>query len=382
MDYKRDSMIGMQKKEHTTSFDGQLEAAVVQECIQTDRSIVLKKDLEITNPGDQNSATTPIRQVKCRKKHCKQYEFSTDLKERNILLTTGSMERLNQMNGVSNRKTKIKLASGESVFLSHNVDVKCPSNHLVTKISEGPAKEHFYIQNRKWTDQYLTVKSCEKGSGIFYSKKGDGDIIQRTFYSNGETLHSVLCGDQMALDLKNNDCRNFGEIHLWETNGSNAQKFKFESSGRITVGSCRLDGGGSANKPSLYVWKSTILYSGSGCNGWTDPRPYYWAWCDEETVDYEWWKWNKIIIPHETREIWCNKPKSNAGLIIDENDTKSTGKITSDASSGDPPAKCPDGYYVTGYSCEDYFCYSISLFCKKVKVSDCRTFFQSFYMIL
>lgn len=350
-------MLGMHVEEQSASFDESHEAAVIKECIQSDRSIELKQDLEVTTPNSNPS--TPIRSVKCRKKHCKQYEFSTDLKEIKKLLKAdeASTKKLNQMNGVSIGKSKIKLAGGKTAYLSHNLEVKCPSNHLATKFSEGVQKEHFYIENRKWTNQYLTVTSCNQGSRIKYSKKDDGNVIQRTFYANGNTIHSAFCGDKMALDLEGNGCFNGGKIHLWQTNGSNAQKFTFGSNGWITIGGCRLDGGGSANQPYLYVWKDRIET--------TD----YFFFETTEDLDHPWWKWNKITIPHKTREIWCKEPDSSAGIIIDENDIKSTGTITSDESSGDPPAACPDGYYVSGYKCEDYFCYSFSLICKKIKVS-------------
>ena len=350
-------MFGMQVEEQSVSFDESFEAAVIKECIQSDRSIELKQDLEIATPDSNPS--TPIRSVKCRKKHCQQYEFSTDLKEIKKILKAdvASTEKLNQMNGVTNGRNKIRLAGGKTAFVSHNVEVKCPSNHLATIFAEGAQKEHFYIENRKWTNQYLTVTSCEQGSRIAYSKKGDGNVIQRTFYMNGDSIHSAFCGDKMALDLEGNGCFNNGKIHLWQTNGTPAQKFTFKENGWITIGGCRFDGGGSANQPYLYVWKDTTKTT--GCCLWKKTK----------TLNHPWWKWNKITIPHITREIWCKEPDSSAGIIIDENDTKSTGKISSDESFGDPPAKCPDGYYVSGYTCEDYFCYSFSLICKKIKVS-------------
>lgn len=346
-------MLGMQVEEQSVSFDESHEAAVIKECIQSDRSIELKQDLELTTPDSNPS--TPIRSVKCRKKHCEQYEFSTDLKEIKKILKAdeASTKKLNQRNGVSSGKSQIKLAGGKTAYLSHNVEVKCPLNHLATKFSEGVQKEHFYIENSKWTNQYLTVTSCNQGSRIKYSKKSDGNVIQRTFYLNGDTIHSAFCGDKMALDLEGNGCKNGGKIHLWQTNGSDAQKFTFEESGRITINGCRLDGGGKENQEYLYVWKSTRK-----CN-----------WFSCKNLNHPWWIWNKITIPHKTRDIWCKEPDSSAGIIVDDNDIKSTVTISSDESFGDPPANCPDGYYVSGYKCEDYFCYSFSLICKKIKVS-------------
>lgn len=321
------------------SYNKELEAAIVRECLETDRSEDLKQSLELTTPAGFSDANTPLRKVRCiNKTYCRQMELYTDYKKEEPLLIHS--ETKNQLNGASGQGSGFEMFGGKLINFGNDLHVTCNDNELVTKFNfDEDRTPHFMIQNDRWKDQFLTVSQCKVGTAITYSKKGDGHDLQKTFYEKNGSIHSAYCGDKWALDLPWNNCANRKQIFIHPSNGSAAQKFSFIGGGKIAVNSCYLDGGGRANAPYLWVWKSE------------NNNP--------------WMYWNKIEVgTTKIRDIWCGKPKPLAGLYVNNTDTKETGQIKNVSDE----ASCEKGYSISGYKCRDALCDAISLICKKIKV--------------
>lgn len=328
------------------SYDKELEAALVKECLEFDRTEKLKQELELITPSDTSDADTPLRKIKCIKKsHCRQLELYTDFKKAESLLSHD--EARDQVSHGSGQGSGVQLIKGIIIHFSNDVQVKCKDNELVTKLQlQSDEKEYFMIRNKKWKDQFLTVLNCNTGTRITYSNEKEGNALQKRFYSKDsgsggyKTIHSAYCGDYKALDLELNRCENGQKIWLYPINGGNAQRFLFNDNGIIeTKNGCYFDGGGSPNTQNLFVW----THHNQG----------------------EWMKWEKVAVQNpKTREIWCGKPTDEAGLYIDHTDTKVTGQIENVSDE----AACDEGYYITGYVCKDPLCNSLSLICKRVKV--------------
>lgn len=333
------------------SYDKELEAALVKECLEFDRKEKLKQELELITPSDTSDANTPLRKIKCiRNSHCRQLELYTDFKKEESLSLLSHDEARDQESHGSGQGNVVEMTNGIILRFSNDVQVKCKDNELVTKLQLGTQsdeKEYFVIRNKKWKDQFLTVLSCSSRTRITYSRGlVEGNALQKRFYlkSSGsggyKTIHSAYCGDSKALDLESNTCENSQKIWLYPTNDSDAQRFLFNDDGTIeTKNGCYLDGGGKPNMSDLYVW----THHDHG----------------------EWMKWERIAVQNpKTREIWCGNPKASAGLFIDHTDTKVTGQIENVSDE----AACDEGYYITGYECKDPLCNSLSLICKRVKV--------------
>lgn len=326
------------------SYDKELEAALVKECLEFDRKEKLKQKLELTTPSNTGNADTPLRKIKCIKKsHCRQLELYTDFNKTKSLLIHN--ESRTQISHGSGQGGGVELIGGKIIHFQEDLKVKCKDNELVTKLQlQSDEKEYFMIRNKKWKDQFLTVLSCNTKTRITYSKEKNDNHLQKRFYSKDsgsyKTIHSAYCGDSMALDLEFNSCENGKKIWLYPTNGGDAQRFLFNDNGIIeTRNGCYFDGGGSPNTQNLHVW----TYHNQG----------------------EWMKWEKVAVQNpKTREIWCGKPTDEAGLYIDHTDTKVTGQIENVSDE----AACDEGYYITGYVCRDTLCNSLSLICKRVKV--------------
>jgi hypothetical protein len=319
------------------SYDKELEAALVKECLQSDRTELLKQKLELTTPSVTGDADTPLRKVKCIKKsHCKQLELYTDFKKERSLLSTVQVR--DQATGGSGQSSGVELYGGKIIRFSEDLEVQCSDNELVTKLKLGTHYDHFMIQSNKHRNKFMTVWGCKQEQYINYSEENEGNSIHRLFYEKDGRIHSAYCGDSLALDLKFNECKKYQRIWLWPNNDSDAQKFTFQSSGHIKVNGCYLDAGRESNKKEVYVWTND---------------------------DNEWKTWTKISVENtKTREIWCGQPKATAGLYIDNEDTKVTGQIENVSDE----VACDEGYSISGYKCGDHLCNSFSLICKKIEV--------------